>query len=167
MGRTLPGSTSSWSYVMRCSRMSAVICCASVRDRIHSSSSKVANREDIEHPKQPPPLSSASKSNDGIQVFLTPAKRAWSTHGCQLDMWERRCCCFAAPLFLFTLRSSLISLGWSSKKSGLWSTASDILLNAAQPTSPFIALLIDPVAVRAQYFSPAFLRSADAWFSFL
>ena len=38
------------------------------------------NCEDVEHSKQTPPLSCASERDDNIQVFLTLACRAWSTH---------------------------------------------------------------------------------------
>ena len=53
------------------------------------------NSLDIEHLKQPPPLSRASKGNDSIKVFLTLACKVCSTHGAKLT-----CGSDAAPVLL-------------------------------------------------------------------
>ena len=57
------------------------------------------NSEDIEHPKQPPPLSRASKGNDGIQVFLGPGALMGAnlTCGSEAILLSLRPCSLIAP----------------------------------------------------------------------
>ena len=101
-----------------------------------------------------------------------------SLHGCQFDVRERRDACFAAPLFPSSRLAlpcifhhskqhapSRHILHWwdefrfrSSTGSGQWSCSFGQSAEpcAAPPTSPFMALLIDPLAVKAQARLPRF-----------
>ena len=64
--------------------------------------------EDIEHSEQSLPLSRTSEGDDSIQVFLTLACGAFSTHGRKFDFFERRSSCFAVPLFSHCTTSCLV-----------------------------------------------------------
>ena len=93
--------------------------------------------------------------------------------GCQFDMWERRTSCFAAPLFPHSTGSCLVPASVPScvcHMSPLRARGMCTLTRAprnqscvrhsaepapAPPTSSFTALLIDPLAVRAQALLPS------------
>ena len=107
---------------------SAVISCACVNERIHTSSAKLRGRvlfllqehelrveekstffwqitncplyrENVKISKQTPPLPGTSEVDDCVQIFLTFTCGACCTDGRQFDVRERRDTCFAAPLF--------------------------------------------------------------------
>ena len=120
--RTFIGSTSCWSYVTLSSGMSVVTSCASVSERIHSSSSNCfvvgplpfwrKNQLRVEQEaalfqqvsrgpldrdmstplEQAPPLASSCEGDNGIQVFVPFTSRTRSTHWRQLDVGDA---CFA------------------------------------------------------------------------
>ena len=127
-GRTFLGSTSCWSYVTLSSAMSVVASCASVSERIHSSSSncfvvgsfffllehqlhveqkatffrKVSRgpigRESVKTSERAHPLASSCEGDDGIQMFLPFASRITGTHWRQFDVGQRSDTCFASTL---------------------------------------------------------------------
>ena len=107
MGRTFLGSTSCCSYVTLSSGTSVVTSCASVNERIHSSSSncfevgscEAALCENVELPKQASPLAGSCEGDDGVHVFLPFASGTRSTHVRQFDMRQRSdTCCGSALL---------------------------------------------------------------------
>ena len=46
--------------------------------------------KNIQHSEHAPPLPSAGDGDDGIEVFMPFAWWPWSSHGRQLDVWQRR-----------------------------------------------------------------------------
>ena len=110
--RTLP-SESCWSYVTLSAGTSVDSSCASISDRIHSSSSNCREvgyfsffrnisrvfsagsgtlpaSKNVKTPKQAPPLASSCEGDDGVQVFPPFASGTRSTH------WSEAACSLIA-----------------------------------------------------------------------
>ena len=144
------GSTHSWSYVTLSSGMSAVISCASVHDRIHSSSSNnfVAgsllllqemscvlwrNRhssgrspiahlicESVESSKLTPSLPCAREGDDCTQLFLSLTCRASLTCGSDAIPVLLRPCSLVAPCLALPCTCSLLMQHAPRERTPYW-----------------------------------------------
>ena len=121
------------------------------------------DRENVKTPDQASPLAS-SCGHDGTQMFLPFAGRTRSTHWRQFDMGQRSDTCFASTLLPHGAPRQFVSGNIGTLHTGGMSPKTraprdegcgPVLRHSAEPceappTSPSVALLMDPRAVKAQ-----------------
>ena len=122
------------------------------------------DRENVKTPEQASLLPSSCEGDDGAQVFLPSASRTRSTRWRQFDVEERRNTCFASILLTHRASRQFVSGRFGAVRTGGMSSQPELRgmravvqflrqsaePRAAPPTSPFMALVMDPRAVKAQ-----------------
>ena len=168
-----------WAELFSGQPLAGQISCASVHERIHSSSSNFfevgsfsffknmgcvlrnrhySGKSPLAHlsSKQTPPLPSSCDGDDCVPMFLSFACGVRSTRGRQFDVRQRRDTRLAAPLFPHgASRCFVPSTTPSNPRRPARAPWNQSCSPSAEPcttppTSPFMSLLIDPPAVKAQ-----------------